>query len=211
MEEAVFDNFFVLSKIEELKKQKNEEIICELQKTFGYPPYPDTIDLLQLHNKSISIHQSQMQKHGMFLENEIVSLFLETNHIPFTKQLTIDKDGLIIGNEPRKHGKRKKCYHIVDFVIGKNICVGDSITNYIVVSCKSSCRERWTQDDWSFSFVPKLYLLLTLSSDYPTSTRFREKSQRKIITCFPKKKDDRLYKLNYDDFLHEILFSYKNL
>jgi hypothetical protein len=49
------------------------------------------------------------------------------------------------------------------------------------------------------------YILLTLSNDYPSSVRFRETEQRKIITCFPKLKDDRIYKLNYEDLINKLI------
>ena len=100
--------------------------------------------------------------------------------------------------------KKDKCYHIIDFVIGNFIEVGKSITEYIVISCKTTCRERWTQDDWSYTFIPKLYILLTISDDYPLSIRFRENKHRKIITCIPKKKDDRIYKLNFENLIQEL-------
>lgn len=89
------------------------------------------------------------------------------------------------------------------FVIGENI-IGKSITEYAVISCKTTCRERWTQDDWSYTFSPKLYLLLTISDDYPLSNRFRENKTRKIITCFAKKKDDRIFKLGFEDLISEL-------
>ena len=101
--------------------------------------------------------------------------------------------------------EKGKCYHIIDFVIGENIDVGKSIADYKVISCKTTCRERWTQDDWCFTFAPKLYILLTISNDYPTTQRFREDARRKIITCLPKKKDDRLCKLNFENLIDELL------
>jgi hypothetical protein len=78
---------------------------------------------------------------------------LDLNNIPYKKQVTINKSGIIVGfNE-----KKGKCYHIIDFVIGENIEVGKSITEYKVIT---TCRERWTQDDWSYT---KLYILFTIS------------------------------------------------
>ena len=76
--------------------------------------------------------------------------------------------------------------------------------DYKVISCKTTCRERWTQDDWSYTFAPQLFILLTLSSDYPSSERFRESGTRKIITCMPKKKDDRIFKLNFEHLIDEL-------
>ena len=73
-----------------------------------------------------------------------------------------------------------------------------------MISCKTTCRERWTQDDWSYTFAPKLYILLTISDDYPPTQRFREDTKRKIITCLPKKKDDRLFKLHFENLIDEL-------
>ena len=192
-----FDNQYVLSRIEENKISKNLKIIQELKQI---APLLSDIELLQLYNKSISIHQSKIQGNGDFLENDILVRALDKNKIPYKKQVTIDKSGIIVGfNE-----KKGKCYHIIDFVIGENIEVCKSITDYKVVSCKTTCRERWTLDDWSYTFAPKLYILLTISDDYPPTQRFREDTKRKIITCLPKKKDDRLFKLNFENLIDEL-------
>jgi len=192
-----FDNQYVLSRIEENKISKNLKIIQELKQI---APLLSDVELLQLYNKSISIHQSKIQENGDFLENDILVGVLDKNNIPYKKQVTINKSGIIVGfNE-----KKGKCYHIIDFVIGKNIEVGKSITDYKVVSCKTTCRERWTQDDWSYTFAPNLYILLTISDDYPSTQRFREDTKRKIITCLPKKKDDRMFKLNFENLIDEL-------
>ncbi len=190
-----FDNQYVIGKIKEMNLSKELSMIQELKQIV---PLND-MELLQLYHTSISIHQRKNQNNGNFLENEILSTELDKHNIPYQKQVTIDESGIIVGlNE-----KRKKCFHIVDFVIGENI-IGKSITEYIVISCKTTCRERWTQDDWSYTFSPKLYLLLTVSDDYPLSSRFRESETRKIITCFAKKKDDRLFKLQFEDLIPEL-------
>lgn len=192
-----FNNQYVLSRIEENKTAKNLKIIQELKQL---APLLSDADLLNIYNKSISIHQSKIQGNGDFLENDILSGVLDKNNIPYKKQVTINKSGIIVGfNE-----KKGKCYHIIDFVIGDDIEVGKPIANYKVVSCKTTCRERWTQDDWSFTFIPKLYILLTISNDYPPTQRFREDTKRKIITCIPKKKDDRLFKLNFENLIDEL-------
>lgn len=195
--EIKFNNQYVLSKMEENKVIKNSLIIQELKQLL---PMVSDDDLLQLYNNSISIHQSKIQGNGNFLENDILVGILDENNIPYKKQVTINKSGVIVGfNE-----KKGKCYHIIDFVIGESIEVGKSITEYKVISCKTTCRERWTQDDWSYTFIPKLYILLTISDDYPPSTRFREDMHRKIITCIPKKRDDRKYKLNFENLIEEL-------
>ena len=192
-----FDNQYVLSRIEENKNSKNLKIIQELKQI---APLLSDVELLQLYNKSISIHQSKIQGNGDFLENDILVGVLDKNNISYKKQVTINKSGIIIGFNKKKG----KCYHIIDFVVGENIEVGKSITDYKVVSCKTTCRERWTQDDWSYTFPPTLYILLTISNDYPSAQRFREDAKRKIISCLPKKKDDRLFKLNFENLIDEL-------
>jgi len=191
------DNQYVLSRIEENKFSKNLKIIKELNQIAPSLKYDES---LQLYNKSISIHQSKIQGNGDFLENDILVGVLDKNNISYKKQVTINNSGIIVGFNKKKG----KCYHIIDFVIGENIEVGKSITDYKVVSCKTTCRERWTQDDWSYTFAPTLYILLTISDDYPLSQRFREDTKRKIITCLPKKKDDRLFKLNFENLIDEL-------
>ena len=109
-----FDNQYVLSRIEENKISKNLKIIQELKQI---AQLLSDVELLQLYNKSISIHQSKIQGNGDFLENDILVSALDKNKIPYKKQVTINKSGIIVGfNE-----KKGKCYHIIDFVIGENI------------------------------------------------------------------------------------------
>jgi hypothetical protein len=195
--EFKFNNQYVLSRMEENKLIKISLIIQELKQI---SPLSSDNELLQLYTKSISLHQSKIQGNGNFLENDILVGMLEENNISYKKQVTINKSGIIVGCNVKKG----ICYHIIDFVIGENIEEGKSITEYKVISCKTTCRERWTQDDWSYTYIPRLYILLTISDDYPSSTRFREAIHRKIITCIPKIKDDRIYRLKFDDLINEL-------
>lgn len=193
------DNNYILSKVKDNKKEKDSKIINELKKNPALISLSDT-DLLEINKKTISLHQKYKTNNGAFLEKTIEDI-LKDNAIDYKTQVTIDKNGIIVGyNE-----KRKNCYHIADIIIG-NVEIGKSIKDYKVVSCKTTCRERWTQDNWTFEFEPMLYILLTISNDYPSSIRFRESEKRKIITCCPKKdsKDDRLYKLNFENLVSEL-------
>lgn len=192
----IFNNTYVLSRMEEYKKNKNLKIIQELQQM----SFSSDADFLSLYEKSVSMHQAHKQKNGEFLEKEIIVGVLDKNGISYKSQVTIDKSGIIVG-----FGEKKKCYHIIDFVIGDHIEVGASITKYKVVSCKTTCRERWTQDSWTEKFIPMLYILVTISNDYPPAERFRECKRRKIITCLPKKNDDRAFKLNFENLIEQLL------
>jgi len=89
-----FDNQYVLSRIEENKISKNLKIIQELKQI---SPLLTDVELLQLYNKSISIHQSKIQGNGDFLENDILVGVLDKNNIPYKKQVTINKSGIIVG------------------------------------------------------------------------------------------------------------------
>jgi len=152
-----------------------------------------------IYKLCISLHQSTKSYNGQWLEKMIAPL-LSRNDVSFREQVTIDKNGTIVGFNMKK----VTCHHIIDFVIGENIEVGENIQDFKVISCKTTCRERWTQDNWTREFPPTLYLLLTISSDYPPSTRFIENENRKIISSKPKKKDDRIYKLNFDHLMSEL-------
>ena len=189
-------NALFLKKIQENSNSKKIRIIDAI-KTIA--PQINDEQSIDIYSKCISIHQSNNQSNGSFLEKSITEE-LDKNNIPYKTQVTIDKHGIISGfNE-----KNKKCFHIIDIVVGENISIGKSIINFKVISCKNTCRERWTQDDWSYEHKPILYILITASNDYPTSNRFRECVNRKIITCLPKKKDDRLFKLSYENLIDEL-------
>ena len=94
-----FNNSYVIRKIEETKRAKELIMIQELKQIV---PLSD-MELLQLYHTSISIHQRKNQNNGNFLENEILSEELDKNNIPYQKQVTIDKSGIIVGlNEKKK-------------------------------------------------------------------------------------------------------------
>jgi len=86
--EIKFNNQYVLSRMEENKLIKISLL--------------SDVELLQLYNKSISIHQRKIQGNGNFLENDILVGMLDLNNIPYKKQVIINKSGIIVGfNEKR--------------------------------------------------------------------------------------------------------------
>jgi hypothetical protein len=195
---TILNNEYVLT---ELKKQNQFKISSITQEMASIAPGITHDILVKLYEKAISLHQSKNWTNGNFLEKLLASS-LRSNGIIFKEQVTINDNGVIIGV------KNKNKYHIIDFVIQDTIPIeiGRSITDFKVVSCKTTCRERWTQDNWSFQFRPKLFLLLTLSDDYPSPSRFREDTNRKIVTCNPKKDDNRLFKLDFEDLINVLRF-----
>ncbi len=86
--EIKFNNQYVLSRMEENKLIKIKLIIQELKQI---APLLSDVELLQLYNKSISIHQGKIQGNGNFLENDILVGMLDLNNIPYKKQVTINK------------------------------------------------------------------------------------------------------------------------
>ena len=94
-----FDNQYVLSRIEENKISKKIKIIRELKQI---EPLLSDDKLLQMYNKSISIHQSKNQGNGDFLENDILVGVLDKNNISYKKQVTINKSGIIVGFNEKK-------------------------------------------------------------------------------------------------------------
>lgn len=185
----------IIAKDLEDRNERLASIALKLSETF---PGIDKDTLTKLYHASVSIHQSNQQNSGSTLEKYIESV-LDKNSIQYKSQVSIDHDGKILG-----FGIKKKCFHVVDVVTG-DVTIGSSITDYTVLSCKKTCRERWTQDNWSLTHAPKKFILITMSSDYPSSGRFEESARRKIITCDSKAKDDRIYKLTFDNLLDELV------
>lgn len=184
----------IIQKDLEDKHARLSSIALKLSEEF---PEIDKDTLTRIYHASISIHQSNQQNSGLTLEKYIESV-LDKNCIQYKSQVSIDHDGKILG-----FGIKKKCFHVIDVIIG-DVTVGSSVTDYTVLSCKKTCRERWTQDNWSRTHPPKKFILVTMSADYPSSDRFEESAKRKIITCKPKAKDDRTYKLTFDTLLDEL-------
>jgi len=164
-----------------------------LLKEFGF--VNDSV--LAFYKKAVSVHQSCVSNNGKALEN-FCEKILRDNDIPFSSQVVINHKGVIILNCKKNV---KKLHHVLDIVVG-DVKDGDSIQNYVVISCKTTCRERWTQDEqWSKTNRPKKYVLATTSQDYPNSQRFMEAEDRVIVTSKPKTKDDRKYPLSFDDLV----------
>jgi len=162
-------------------------------------------DILEkIYNASVSIFQSKKAINWSQFEKKIEQILLE-NDVPFKRQVAIDKNGNIIG-----YGTIvKNHYHTIDIVVGENIEIGENISNFIVLSCKTTIRERWNQDNWSFEHPPQVYILLTKSNDYPQPEKFRESNNRLIVTDKPKVNDRRKYKFNFDDLGLIMLLNYK--
>jgi len=131
-------------------------------------------------------------KEGGFLERQVEDLLTREN-IPFKPQVHINEEGIIVSRGST----------IPDIVCGTPV-MGDSITKYIVLSLKTSTRERKKLDDWTKIHRPKLFLYVTLEDDYPSPGLFAEGPTRKLVCATPKKRDARSFKLSFDDLATEI-------
>ena len=196
--QPLYDNQWLCTQLSLYRSKKHCENISAMKTVLPNVDISDT-DMDKLFRKAISIHQTNKNQNGQFLESLVREILMSEN-IPFQEQVIINQSGNIVDSSE----KRKPCYHIIDFVLGKEIKPGRNIQEYTVLSCKTTCRERWTQDNWTLRFHPRQYILITTSNDYPNHERFQEGKCRKIITCKPKRNDDRMYKLDFQDLLSEL-------
>ena len=159
------------------------------------------LDVLhEVYNDIISVHNSIKSKSGEIFEN-IIAEVLDTHGINYKRQVGVDKYGYIRDLSMNK--STIGCLSFVDFVIGTNIMLNDKISEYVVISAKTTCRERWKQDFMALS--PKLYLLVTMSSDYPNQDKFGDSSVRKIVTSSKKNNETRDYVLSFEHLAYEII------
>ena len=199
----LYSNQWMCTQLSLYRTKKHYENITLMKNVLPNVKISDS-EMDKLFQKAISIHQTNKNQNGQFLESLIREMLMSEN-ISFQEQVIINQSGNIVDSSE----KRKPCYHMIDFVIGDEIRPGTNIQEYAVLSCKTTCRERWTQDNWTLRFPPRKYILITTSNDYPNHERFQEGCSRKIITCKPKRNDDRVCKLEFRDLLSE-LDSFKN-
>ena len=146
-------------------------------------------ELEEISKKINSHYQSKRCKNGGNFE-KIIEEHLHKNNIPYVSQVPIDKNGYIV--------EKKKNNKVVDIILGKPV-IGQHISEYKVISLKTSTRERHSEDDWTKVHAPKLYLYGTISSDYPEPDKFEENHVRKMLCVNPRKNDTRKFKLGFND------------
>lgn len=159
----------------------------------------DTNTIHSLYRDIISLHNSIKSKSGEIFEN-IIADVLDSHHITYKRQVGIDKYGVIRNLSMNK--STIGCLSFVDFVIGKNVELNAKISDYIVISAKTTCRERWKQD--FMKLCPRKFLLVTMSTDYPNKDKFCDSSVRKIVTSCKKGNEVREYVLSFDQLINEI-------
>jgi|LakMenEpi03Aug12_release.lakeMendotaPanAssembly.Ray.scaffolds.fasta_scaffold263490_3 hypothetical protein len=146
--------------------------------------WPDE-DVWKLYNDSFAVRQSMIGNTGIggWWERCIENI-LSQNSIPYKTQVYINADGYVCNT----------CYGTrIDIVVG-DVIPGKHISELIVISTKTSGKDRWKEDSWTFMYVPKLYVLAVINDDYPPPLSFKESAVRVILTMYPKTKDVREFK-----------------
>ena len=150
-------------------------------------------ELTALYQDVVSCFQS---KGGKFFEGKLEGYLREAG-VPFRAQVHIDSNGYIV--EGRSDGDT-----IPDLVFG-NPVVGTHISGYVVMSLKTTSRERAKLDTaWTCKHPPKLFLYGTLERDYPSPKTFCEGPTRKMVCAAPRTRDARKFKLKFEDLVAEI-------
>ena len=160
----------------------------------NYPKLADWSDaeITALYSDVVSCFQS---KGGSFFESHIERLLTGVG-VPFKAQVHLNADGIIV--------ESGGCT-IPDIVFGTPV-VGTHISNYAVLSLKTTSRERAKLDTaWTFKHPPKLFLYGTLEDDYPQPKTFGECETRKLICAKPRKRDLRQFKLGFEDLIDLVL------
>ena len=140
-------------------------------------------DSKQIYDATNSFRNSLVSRRGKIFETHI-SEFLRNNHVSFEEQVSID-----LNNNCFRAGKKEP---VVDFVIKHSddeTLVNQNISEFIIISRKYTCRERYKQDDWTYVHTPLKYILLVGSNDYPKT--FVDTDTRVLITLVNKQGDKR--------------------
>jgi hypothetical protein len=158
------------------------------------PKYADWTDE-EIEHAFADVVSCFQSKGGKALES-IVENALKLEQIPFKSQVHLDSNGIIVESNG---------VTIPDVVFG-DPQLGTHISNYAVMSLKTTSRERSKLDTaWTEKHPPKLFLYATLEADYPIPEKFQESSTRKLVCAVPRKKDLRRYKLGFEHIKQEIL------
>lgn len=184
------NNTAILAAYASFKSAQHLQHLTRLRR--NYPKLADwsDADITALYSDVVSCFQS---KGGSFFESHIESLL---TGVPFKAQVHLNADGMIVESGGST---------IPDIVFGTPV-VGTHISNYAVLSLKTTSRERAKLDTaWTFKHPPKLFLYGTLEDDYPQPKTFGECETRKLICAKPRKRDLRQFKLGFEDLIDLVL------
>jgi hypothetical protein len=152
-------------------------------------------DVWKLYNDSFAVRQGMIGNTGIggWWERCIENILMD-NQIPYKTQVFIDASGFVCGS---CLGTR------VDIVVG-DVVLGKHISELTVISTKTSSKDRWKEDWWTLTHMPKLYVLAVINDEYPPPKTFQESSSRKILSINPKRKDTRQFKLTCESLIEEL-------
>ena len=184
------NNSSILAAQNAFKTSQHNEHLSKIRQSSECLKNVSDEELSKIFSVAVSCFQS---KGGKFLERHIEGLLKEAN-IPFKSQPHLNCEGIFVESDG---------ITIPDIVFG-NPQIGDSVTNFVVLSLKTTSRERAKLDDWTKKNPPKLFLYATLEDDYPQPKTFEEGPTRKLICATPKKRDLREFKLGFEHLINEI-------
>ena len=162
---------------DKINKEKDEQMKSYHKHLLTIIPNITFEQSVKIYNDTISIRQSTVSNMGKIFESMIEELFKQYG-IKYHSQVSID-----LINQRIRPGKQRP---VVDFVIGES----ENLKDLIIVSCKYTCRERASEDDWTLTHKPKKYFLVVATDDYPSS--FKDTHERKLFTLKSKKAQQRL-------------------
>lgn len=153
----------------------------------------------KLYEASISSSQSYRSKKGRDFE-EALSLYMDQFELPYIEQVAVNKGGTITGWKNCKQKvpsniKRGATKHRIDFVVGKNISIGDNISDYIIISAKVSLRDRYRQESDYHNKAKKFYMC-TLTDEPVKDHKII------LVTSKPNKRKNR-NTMDYNKFFKE--------
>jgi hypothetical protein len=178
----------ILKRNEQRKQEKIATILADIR---SQPPIQSDEDALAMYTRCISNFQ---KKDGKSFEKDIEAQLTACN-VPFKSQVHMDANGMILESQG---------VHILDIVFG-DPRPGTHISNYAVMSLKTSSRERAKLDTWTDIHPPKRFYYGSIEADYPTPEKFKESDTRKLVCVTPRKKDTRQFKLDFVGLIDEIL------
>jgi hypothetical protein len=181
----------------DMSKVRADKLANHFERKLKLFPYMAGLTYAQMKEQYDDDVSCFQQKVGTTLEH-IVESGLKKRGMLFGTQVQLNKDGIIVGV-----GKKRGCTK-PDFVFPTPV-VGTYIGDYIVMSLKTSSRERAKLDGYFRTHVPKLFLYASLSDDYPHPEDFDEGPTRKLICATPRKNDTRQFKLGFEDIEATVL------
>jgi hypothetical protein len=180
----------ILTRYNERKQEKDVATIAFLRAR--HPKYEGWTDeeLIAANQDHVSRFQS---KDGKWFERYIEGQFTALG-LPFKAQVHVDGNGMIVAS---------KGVMILDIVFG-NPQVGTHISNYLVLSLKTSSRERAKLDTWTRIHAPKVFYYGSIEADYPIPETFQESETRKLVCVKTREIDTRQFKLDFLGLVEEV-------